>query len=58
MAGDAHHIAAPTEDGDGPSRAMLAAIGEGQIFRNSSAYENPSMISVQYLGMSKYVEHG
>lgn len=28
MTGDAHHIAAPTEDGAGPGRAMLAAIGE------------------------------
>lgn len=28
LTGDAHHIAAPTEDGDGPRRAMLAAIGE------------------------------
>ncbi|CAN0345764.1 unnamed protein product [Hapterophycus canaliculatus] len=27
LAGDAHHIAAPTEDGDGPRRAMLSAIG-------------------------------
>lgn len=25
--GDAHHVAAPTEDGDGPTRAMLSAIG-------------------------------
>ena len=28
VTGDAHHIAAPTEDGAGPERAMLAAIGE------------------------------
>lgn len=27
MAGDAHHVAAPTEDGDGPRRAMRAALG-------------------------------
>lgn len=27
LTGDAHHIAAPTEDGDGPRRAMLSAIG-------------------------------
>lgn len=25
--GDAYHVAAPTEDGDGPRRAMLSAIG-------------------------------
>lgn len=28
LAGDAYHVAAPTEDGDGPKRAMLAAIGK------------------------------
>lgn len=34
VSGDAHHIAAPTEDGAGPGRAMLAAIGErGPVFR-------------------------
>lgn len=38
LAGDAYHIAAPTEDGDGPSRAMLAAIGKGGLF-----FQQPSV---------------
>ncbi|CAN0053797.1 unnamed protein product [Scytosiphon promiscuus] len=31
LTGDAHHIAAPTEDGDGPRRAMLSAIEESGL---------------------------
>jgi 3-oxoacyl-[acyl-carrier-protein] synthase II len=31
LAGDAHHITAPAEDGDGGYRAMVAAIGHAQI---------------------------
>eukprot|EP00752_Nemacystus_decipiens_P007358 g6580.t1 len=38
--GDAHHVAAPTEDGDGPARAMLSAIEESGLPPESVGYVN------------------
>ncbi|CAB1104920.1 unnamed protein product [Ectocarpus sp. CCAP 1310/34] len=40
LAGDAHHIAAPTEDGDGPRRAMLSAVEESGLSPESVGYVN------------------
>ncbi|CAM9687779.1 unnamed protein product [Laminaria digitata] len=40
VTGDAHHIAAPTEDGAGPGRAMLAAIEESGLAAESIGYVN------------------
>lgn len=40
LTGDAHHIAAPTEDGDGPRRAMLAAIDESGLSPETIGYVN------------------
>ncbi|CAM9184221.1 unnamed protein product [Ascophyllum nodosum] len=38
--GDAHHVAAPTEDGDGPARAMQAAIEESGLSAEVVGYVN------------------
>ena len=40
MSGDAHHITAPAEDGDGGYRAMKAAIDMGKIKSNEVDYIN------------------
>ncbi|CAN0304020.1 unnamed protein product [Pylaiella littoralis] len=40
VTGDAHHIAAPTEDGDGPGRAMLSAIQESGLSAEDIGYVN------------------
>jgi 3-oxoacyl-[acyl-carrier-protein] synthase II len=40
MSGDAHHISTPSEDGDGPTRVMLAAIKDAGIYAEQVGYVN------------------
>ncbi|HEV8231297.1 MAG TPA: beta-ketoacyl-ACP synthase II [Thermoanaerobaculia bacterium] len=40
MSGDAHHIAAPPEDGDGPARVMKNALTDAQIAAEQVEYIN------------------
>ena len=40
MSGDAHHITAPAEDGDGGYRAMKVALEMGKINTNEIDYIN------------------
>jgi 3-oxoacyl-[acyl-carrier-protein] synthase II len=40
MSGDAYHIAAPSEDGDGPARVMRNALGDAEIEPEQVGYIN------------------
>lgn len=40
MSGDAYHISAPSEDGDGPARVMVAAMNDAEINSSEVDYIN------------------
>ena len=44
---DAHHITAPNEDGDGPTRAMQQALRDGDVRPDQVAYVNAHGTSTQ-----------
>jgi len=47
MSADAHHITAPSPDGKGPARAMLAALADGRVDRERINYINAHGTSTQ-----------